>query len=443
MRPRAILSRSRVSASSSKRQEAAPSRACGIGRAFSAKLRFEILRRAILQQQKGHIAALGALPQRHDRRIGDDAVEDAQIAEIHDAFDRRILGEEAAQALAGAGAKKARRGDEAQPSAVFQQSHAFLEEIGVEIGALGGDGVMSREIGLRRFEIFHPHIGRIAEDDIEAAARRNIVDEAVAGAQIVVRAGWIESEPEGSRSSRRLGPRAFRLARRGDLRASAPQRAARGFHRARIYVHAEEIIGDRLARRIERDRRAERNLLIASRDFVEGRVEKRAIAAGGIDDLERPKCVEPCAPEGGRLASAMLREERRAPLVERQRNGARDEKTGDGSGRVDDAAALALGSARGVGGAFIQGGRLRLDTNNSRRLETKWPARGRPFDINCPGSSAASGFGSGASASSAPWPRSGECARASPRTAGRLPRAYGRCSCRCRSACAARAPHAG
>ena len=47
-----------------------------------------------------------------------------------------------------------------------------------------------------------------------------------------------------------------------------------------------------------------------------------------------------------------------------------------------------------------------------------------------------------ASASAAPWPRSGGCARASPRTAGRPLPACGRCSCRCRSACAARAPRA-
>ena len=50
--------------------------------------------------------------------------------------------------------------------------------------------------------------------------------------------------------------------------------------------------------------------------------------------------------------------------------------------------------------------------------------------------------GSGASASAAPSPRSGGCARASPRTAGRPPPACGRCSCRCRSACGARAPRA-
>src|SRR3981081_4482949 len=54
---------------------------------------------------------------------------------------------------------------------------------------------------------------------------------------------------------------------------------------------------------------------------------------------------------------------------------------------------------------------------------------------NYPKSSAASWTATDASASSAPWPRSGGCARASLRTAGRPLRACGRCSCRCRSAC--------
>jgi hypothetical protein len=63
--------------------------------------------------------------------------------------------------------------------------------------------------------------------------------------------------------------------------------------------------------------------------------------------------------------------------------------------------------------------------------------------ISYPGSSAASGSATDASASAAPWPRSAGCARGSPRIAGRLLPACGRCSCRCRSACAARALRAG
>src|SRR5262249_28537345 len=50
--------------------------------------------------------------------------------------------------------------------------------------------------------------------------------------------------------------------------------------------------------------------------------------------------------------------------------------------------------------------------------------------------------GSDASASLAPWPRSGGCARASPRTAGRPLPACGLCSCRCRSAYGLYAPRA-
>jgi hypothetical protein len=59
-----------------------------------------------------------------------------------------------------------------------------------------------------------------------------------------------------------------------------------------------------------------------------------------------------------------------------------------------------------------------------------------------PESSAASPNATDAGASAVPSPRSGECARASRRTACRLLRACGRCSSRCRSACAAPSPRA-
>ena len=53
------------------------------------------------------------------------------------------------------------------------------------------------------------------------------------------------------------------------------------------------------------------------------------------------------------------------------------------------------------------------------------------------GTSAVVRSGSGGAACAAPWLRSGGCVRASRRTACRLLPACGRCSCRCRSACAA------
>jgi len=63
--------------------------------------------------------------------------------------------------------------------------------------------------------------------------------------------------------------------------------------------------------------------------------------------------------------------------------------------------------------------------------------------INYPRNSAASATATDASTSLAPSPRSGGCVRASPRTAGRLLPACGRCSCRCQSACARRVLRAG
>ncbi len=62
----------------------------------------------------------------------------------------------------------------------------------------------------------------------------------------------------------------------------------------------------------------------------------------------------------------------------------------------------------------------------------------QPPDINrYPGSCAAAPSGSGDAACAGPSLRSGGCARGSRRTACRPLPACGRCSCRCRSACAA------
>lgn len=62
----------------------------------------------------------------------------------------------------------------------------------------------------------------------------------------------------------------------------------------------------------------------------------------------------------------------------------------------------------------------------------------QPLEINrYPGSCAAAPSGSGDAACAGPSLRSGGCARGSRRTACRPLPACGRCSCRCRSACAA------
>jgi hypothetical protein len=80
----------------------------------------------------------------------------------------------------------------------------------------------------------------------------------------------------------------------------------------------------------------------------------------------------------------------------------------------------------------------------TRATKKKRRALARRFElISYPRSSAASAIARDASTSAAPWPRSGGCALSSPRTAGRPLRGCGRCSCRCRSACGARALRAG
>jgi len=79
-------------------------------------------------------------------------------------------------------------------------------------------------------------------------------------------------------------------------------------------------------------------------------------------------------------------------------------------------------------------------SDGRKRLASRNRSHSPLLPLSCPRSCAASSTGSGASASAAPSLRSGGCARGSQKTAGRLPPAYDPCSCRCRSACAARAP---
>ena len=103
----------------------------------------------------------------------------------------------------------------------FENGHALLEEIGVEVGALVGDDVVLCQPGLDRLQKFHPHIGRIADDDVEAALREDfrkrripverprvgclVMDEAVAGPDRVVElCNWCWRRAVFSQSERRV-----------------------------------------------------------------------------------------------------------------------------------------------------------------------------------------------------------------------------------------------
>ena len=56
----------------------------------------------------------------------------------------------------------------------MSRRNAQFEEIAVEVGAVAGDGVVFLQVGLDRFQAFHAHIGRIAEDDVEAAVGNDL-----------------------------------------------------------------------------------------------------------------------------------------------------------------------------------------------------------------------------------------------------------------------------
>ena len=97
----------------------------------------------------------GGEPLQHeDRRVGRHPLEQLLVAEIHRRLDPRAFAQHHAQPFPRAGAEEGGRGDVAQPTARLQQVHTLLEEVGIEVGTVGGDGVVLREIGLHRLERF-------------------------------------------------------------------------------------------------------------------------------------------------------------------------------------------------------------------------------------------------------------------------------------------------
>ena len=131
----------------------------------------EIVGQAVLHIEEGEITRLvhGAFLQRQNSRVGRDALEQLQVAKIHHAFHRHVIGEESAQVLARSRAEESGGGDIAQSAAVLEQPDALLEEIGVKVRPVGSDLVMLFQIRLLRLDEFHPHIRRIAQHNIEAA----------------------------------------------------------------------------------------------------------------------------------------------------------------------------------------------------------------------------------------------------------------------------------
>ena len=226
------------------------------------------------------------------------------------------------------------------------------------------------EIGLLRFQKLHAHIGRIADHDIEAAARENIREGRVP-VERPIRERWIVDEAVAAVDRRfkvlqpMLAPRRLQ-----------PQRKPRDLDRLRVEIDAEEIFGDDLVENVEVDFGAElaqgaHRVAIAPRHLVEGCDEKRAGAAGWIEDGEIAQRREIGLPEGDlarrlRLVHAMRGPKRGAAFVERKRNRALDEKARHHVGRIDDPRALAF---RDGGRRLALAVRLQLLDVGDRLLE--------------------------------------------------------------------------
>ena len=67
----------------------------------------------------------------------------------------------------------------------MQQPQPPLQEVGVEVGLVRDDGVTPLQVGLHRLQQLHPHVGQIAQLDVEAAFDvHDLVDRGVLGESV-------------------------------------------------------------------------------------------------------------------------------------------------------------------------------------------------------------------------------------------------------------------
>ncbi len=327
-----------------------------------------------------------------DRRVGGDALEHLQITKIDQRLNLRVVQQIAAQRGAGTGLEEGGAGDVAEPAAGFEQAHAQLEKIAVEVGAVAGDGVVFLEVGLDGFQALHAHVGWIAEDDVEAAyplprplSRRARGEDLGEGGKPVEGARGIGGVGDQAVADTQVGFEALqRLAVPGGLE---PQRQLGDFDGFGVEVDAIEVAVEDFAVDVEEVGVAGDgldlfvDLPVLGVEHIEGSNEKSAGAAGGVEDADFAEGLTPGVPEKklsqaggvahldvlflGRRGGAVTHFARCgfgvevggahgfAAVVQVAAEGLLDDEGGDAVGRVDDALFFALAADAAAGGGFF------------------------------------------------------------------------------------------
>lgn len=178
-----------------------------------------------------------------DGRIGGHPLEDLQVAKIDYAFDGRLLQKVFAQGLARSGLEEGVRGNVAQAPARFQQAQAAFVEIAVEIGPVGNDLIPLFQIGFQQLQKFHPHIGRVAQDHVEAAFSKDAREGRFPG-EGVIEIGEVAVLNQAVTDADAARQAVQNLAAPGGL---DPERQLGDLDAFLVYVYAEEVVGQNFA----------------------------------------------------------------------------------------------------------------------------------------------------------------------------------------------------
>ena len=122
----------------------------------------------------------GLLLADEDGGVGDDTVEDGGVAEVDEGMEGEVFGEELAEFFAVAGAVEFVGGDEGEDAVGLEQGGGTLVEIDEEIRGAGVGGVaFGFEEGFLILDELLADVGRIGDDDVEAALLEDIAEEEV------------------------------------------------------------------------------------------------------------------------------------------------------------------------------------------------------------------------------------------------------------------------
>ena len=119
----------------------------------------------------------GTSPCRDDGGVGCHALKYLQVTKIDHRLNLRVFQQVGAQILPGAGFEKGGRRDKTDtptPAPIAKQPNRQLEKVAIQVGTVARHGVALFQVGLESLQALHPHIRRVADNYIKAAARDDV-----------------------------------------------------------------------------------------------------------------------------------------------------------------------------------------------------------------------------------------------------------------------------